>query len=101
MEYEWIDKSHLEHNQIKESKKVKIIVKNAACKQKLARKRTFFQTPFSHCTLKLERKNFMPQNQALFRFTTYFGGIKNNFTKNALHLTRKIMKMNEQNLEKT
>ena len=70
-------------------------------KKKLARERTFFQTPFPHCTLKLERKNFMPQNHSLFRSITYFGGTKNNFTKNALNLTRKIMKMNEYNLEKT
>ena len=32
-------------------------------KKPLARKRIFVQTPFSHSTLKLEWKNFTPQNQ--------------------------------------
>ena len=36
-------------------------------KKPLARKQTFVQTPFSHSTLKLERKNFTPQNHSLFR----------------------------------
>ena len=49
----------------------------AACEQKpLARKRIFVQTPFSHSTLKLEQKNFTPQNHSLFRSTLCFGVTK-------------------------
>ena len=49
----------------------------AACEQKrLARKRIFVQTPFSHSTLNLEQKNFTPQNHSLFRSTSYFGVTK-------------------------
>ena len=35
-------------------------------KTPLAREQIFVQTPFSHSTLKLERKNFTPQNHSLF-----------------------------------
>ena len=45
----------------------------AACEQPLARKRIFVQTPFSHSTLNLERKNFTPQNHSLFRSISCFG----------------------------
>ena len=46
----------------------------AACEQKpLARKRIFVQTPFSHSALKLEQKNFTPQNHSLFRSISCFG----------------------------
>ena len=45
-------------------------------KKQLARKRIFVQIPFSHSTLKLERKNFTPQNQSLFRSISCFGVIK-------------------------
>ena len=49
----------------------------AACEQKpLARKRIFVQTPFSSSTLKLERKNFTPQNHLLFRSASCFGVTK-------------------------
>ena len=50
----------------------------AACEQKkpLTRKRIFVQTPFSHSTLNLERKNFRPQNHSLFRCTSCFGVTK-------------------------
>ena len=50
----------------------------AACEQKkpLARKRIFVQTPFSHSTLNLERKNFTPRNHSLFRSTFCFGVTK-------------------------
>ena len=48
----------------------------AACEKPLARKRIFVQTPFSHCTLKLERKTFTPQNHSLFRSTSCFGVTK-------------------------
>ena len=46
-------------------------------KNPLARKRIFVQTPFSHSTLKLERKNFTPQNQLLFHSISFFGVTKN------------------------
>ena len=45
-------------------------------KKPLARKRIFVQTPFSHSTLYLERKNFTPQNHSLFRSTSCFGVTK-------------------------
>ena len=49
----------------------------AACEHKTTtRKRIFVQTPFSHSTLKLEQKNFTPQNHSLFRSTSGFGVTK-------------------------
>ena len=45
-------------------------------KKSLARKRIFVQTPFSHSTLKLQRKKFTPQNHSLFRSTFCFGVTK-------------------------
>ena len=49
----------------------------AACEQKpLARRPIFVQTPFSHSTLKLERKNFTPPNHSLFRSISCFGVTK-------------------------
>ena len=56
--------NHLEKNSIQEIEKtVEIKVKLPHVNKKsLARKRTFVQTPFSHSTLNLERKNFTPQN---------------------------------------
>ena len=50
----------------------------AACEHKKsqARKRIFVQTPFSYSTLKLERKNFTPQNHSLFCSTSSFGVTK-------------------------
>ena len=45
-------------------------------KKPLARKRIFVQTPFSHSTLKLERKKITQQNHSLFRSTSCFGVTK-------------------------
>ena len=45
-------------------------------KKPLPRKRIFVQTPFSHFTLKLERKKFTPQNHSLFRSISCFGVTK-------------------------
>ena len=46
----------------------------AACEQKTtSEKAKFVQTPFSHSTLKLERKNSTPQNHSLFRSISCFG----------------------------
>ena len=55
-------------------------------KNSLARKRIFVQTPFSHSTLNLERKNFTPQNRR----------DQNHYS----NLTSKIMKMCEQIFKK-
>ena len=58
-------------------KPVKIEVKLPHVNKKsLARKRIFVQTPFSHSTLKLERKNITPQNHSLFRSISCFGVTK-------------------------
>ena len=53
-------------------KKIKVKMPHVN-KKPLARKRIFVQTPFSHSTLNLERKNFTPQNYSLFRSTSCFG----------------------------
>ena len=50
--------------------------KIAAYKKPVARKRIFVQTPLSHSTLKLERKNFTPQKHSLFRSNSCFGDTK-------------------------
>ena len=80
MNYKWIGKTFPfgKKNGSKKSKKiVKTKVKLPHVNKKpLARKRIFVQTPFSHSTLKLERKNFTPQNHSLFRFTSCFGVTK-------------------------
>ena len=63
----------------------------------LARKLIFVQTPFSHSTLKLEQKNFKPQNHSLFRVISLF--LHFLFQRDQNHysnLTSKIMKMSEQ-----
>ena len=49
----------------------------AACEQKTtSEKAIFVQTPFSHSTLKLERKNFTAEKHSLFHFTSCFGVTK-------------------------
>ena len=65
-------------NQIQKIEKtVKIKVKlTHVNKKSLARRRIFFQTLFSHCTLKLEQKNVTPQNHLLFRSISCFGVTK-------------------------
>ena len=54
------------------------IKKNIAgqVKKQLARKRISVQTQFSHSSLKLEQKNFTPQNHSFFCSTSCFGVIK-------------------------
>ena len=58
--------NHLENRIQKiEKKTIKNRSEIAACEQKpLPRKRIFVQTPYSPSTLKLERKNFKPQNHS-------------------------------------
>ena len=65
MNYEWIQK--LEKT---ENIKVKLTHVN---KKALAKKQFFVPTPFSHSTLKLERKKITPQNHSLFRSISCFG----------------------------
>ena len=57
---------------IRKNRKIRVKLPHVN-KKPLARKRIFVQTPFSHCTLNLERKNFTPQNHSLFRSTSCFG----------------------------
>ena len=70
--------NHLEKNPIQKLEKtVKIRVKLPHVNKKpLPRNRIFVQTPFSHSTLKLERKNCTPQNHSLFRSISCFGVTK-------------------------
>ena len=88
-----------EKYQIKNRKKtVNINVKMPHVnKRSPAIKRIFVQTPFSHSTLKLERKNFTSQNHSFFRSTSCFGMPKNHYS----NLTSKIMKMCKQIFKKT
>ena len=54
-------------------KTVKIKVKLPHVNKKpVPRNRIFVQTPLSHSTLKLERKNFTPQKHSLFRSISCF-----------------------------
>ena len=67
----------LERNLIRKTENSENQSKIAACEQKpIARKRILAQTPFSHSTLKLERKNFTPKNHSLFRSISCFGVTK-------------------------
>ena len=63
--FDW--QNHLEKNPIQQIEKtVKIRVKLPHVNKKpLPRNRIFAQTPFSHSNLKLEQKNFTPQNAEL------------------------------------
>ena len=72
--YEWIGKLFSKKNQIKKIEKpVNIKVKLPHVNKKIfSEKKIFVQTPFSYCTLKLERKNFTPQNHLFFRSTSCF-----------------------------
>ena len=45
---------------------------NSCEKKSIPGKRIVVQTPFSHSTLKTERKIFRPQNHSLFRSTSCF-----------------------------
>ena len=73
MDWEQLEKNPIE----KIEKTLKIEVKLPHVNKKpLARNPIFVQTPFSHSTLKLERKNFTPQNHSLFRSTSCFGVTK-------------------------
>ena len=90
--------NHLEKkSDPKIEKTIKIRVKLPHVNKKtLARKRIFLQTPFSHSTLNLERKNFKPQKPLAFSLHFLFRRDKNHYS----NLTSKIMKMCEQILKK-
>ena len=76
-DYEWIGKTILKNPIQKIEKTVKIKVKMPHVNKKpLPIKRNFVQTPYSHSTLKLERKNFTPQNHSIFRSISCFGVTK-------------------------
>ena len=64
-------------------------------KKPLARKRIFVQTPFSHSSLKLERKNSR-RKTTRFSLQYLFRRDQNHYS----NLTSKIMKMYEQILKK-
>ena len=91
MNYEWIGKITQKIRSKNWKKTVKIKVKLPHVNKKpWARKQIFVQTPFSHSTLKLQRKNFTPQNHSLF-CSIFRSGV----TKNYSNLTSKIMKILE------
>ena len=79
-EWLWMDReNHLEKKSDSKNwkKTVNIRVKLPHVNKKpLPRNWIFVQTPFFHSTLKLERKNFTPQNHSLFRSTSCFGVTK-------------------------
>ena len=62
----------------------------------LARKRIFVQTPFSHSTLKLERKKLHAAKPLAFSLHFLFRRDQNHHSNS----TSKIMKMREQILKK-
>ena len=76
-DYEWIGKTIQKKSDRKNRKNSKNQSEIAACEQKITTdKANFFQTSYSHSTLKLERKNFTPQNHSLFRSISCFGVTK-------------------------
>ena len=90
-------KNPSEKNPIQKIEKtVKIRVKSPHVNKKpLARKRIFVQTPFSHSTLKLERKKFTPQKPLAFSLHFLFRRDQNhysNFTSNIIKMCEQILK---------
>ena len=90
--------NHLEKNPIQKIKKtVKIRVKLPHVNKKpLPRNRIFVQTPFSHSTLKLERKKIHAAKPLAFSLRFLFRRDQNHYS----NLTSKIIKMCEQILKK-
>ena len=90
--------NHLEKNQIQKTEKtVKIKVKLPHVNKKsLPRNRIFVQTPFSHSTLKLERKKIHAAKPLAFSLHFLFRRDQNHYS----NLTSKIMKLCEQILKK-
>ena len=63
----------IRHKKIEKTVKTKLKFPHVNKTKPLARKQIFVQTPFTHSTLKLEEKYFMPQNRSLFRSISCFG----------------------------
>ena len=90
----WPDYDELAKPVLKNQIKTENRCQNAACEQKTTNKKAnFFQTAFSHCTLKLERKNFTPQNRNT-RFSLHF--LFRHGQNHCSNLTSKIIKMCEE-----
>ena len=88
--------NHLENSIQKIEKTVKVKLKLPHVnKEALARKRNFVQTPFSHSTLKLERKKIHVLRPLAFSLHFLFRRDQNHYS----NLTSKIMKMCEQILK--
>ena len=98
MSCEWIEKTIWKKNPIQKIEKtVKIRVKLPHVNKKpLPRNRIFVQTPFSHSTLKLERKKVHAAKPLAFPLHFLFRRDQNHHS----NLTSKIMKMCEQVLKK-
>ena len=76
LNYEWKPiRKKSDPKKSKETVKIKLKLTHVN-KKPLARMHFFVQTPFPHSTLKLERKNFTPQNHSLFHSTSCFGVTK-------------------------
>ena len=90
--------NHLEKNPMQKIEKtVKIRVKLPHVNKKpLPRNRNLVQTPFSHSTLKLERKKIHAAKPLAFSLHFLFRRDQNHYS----NLTSKIMKMCEQILKK-
>ena len=95
---EWIGKTIYKTNPIQKIEKtVKIRVKLPHVNKKpLPRNRIFVQTPFSHSTLKLERKKIHAAKPLAFSLHFLFRRDQNHHS----NLTSKTMKMCEQILKK-
>ena len=90
--------NHLEKSRSKNRKNSKIKVKLPHVNKNHYREAEFFfQTPFSHSTLKLERKNNHAAKPLAFSLHFLFRRDQNQYS----NLTSKIMKMCEQILKKT
>ena len=66
--------------QFKKSKKLKIKVKLTHVNKKLARKRIFVRTPFSHSTLKSEQKNIHAAKPLAFSLHFLFRREQNHYS---------------------
>ena len=87
--------NHLEKNPIQKTVKIRVKLPHVN-KKPLPRNRIFVQTPFSHTTLKLERKKIHAAKPLAFSLHFLFRRDQNHYS----NLTSKIMKMCEQILKK-
>ena len=90
MNYGWIGKTIWKKDPIQISKKtVKIRVKLPHVNKKPPRKRIFVQKPFSHSTLKFERKNFTQQKTRFFAPLSASAWKTHSFKIKLAHSTKK------------